>query len=486
MPDTPTFFEKYLAKHWQQLLLLLIVGLVLRGATFGNPNLHLDDSFYFLVGLEMHHGKLPYVDIWDRKPLGLFLIYYLITGISKSIVAYEIAAWLFASATAMMINLIARTWTRTQGGILAGVTYLLMLPLFQGWGGQSPVFYNLFIVSAYLLVLRDSANLRSGRGTWRTFAAMGLCGLALTVKQTTIFEAVFLGLYASFLLKPGKLASVIAIFGWIALGILPTALIALTYFERGHWSEYWQAMVTANLTKGALPLPAILLNLLRMILRLYPLLAMAAAGLVVCDKNARPFVVGWVAAAMLGMAIIPNFYTHYALSLLVPLSVAASFILQRRDIGTFAAAMAGCFSLVIYNPFDFAESSRSAQSLERMAAAIRAHDSGNGLFVADGPVGLYALAGKEPLSPLAFPPHLLDWIERDTSPLRTADALDRILQRKPGVVAIAAIPSTNLSDGRTRRETMAYVTRNCRLVDTQISYEVVQTAVIRIYGDCLR
>lgn len=458
----------------------------MRLSTFGNPNLHVDDSFYFLVGLEMHHGALPYVDIWDRKPLGLFLIYYFITGLSRSVVGYQIAAWLFAAGTAMTINLIARQWTTVQGGVLAGITYLLMLPLFEGWGGQSPVFYNLFVAAAVLLVLQDRLSLAAGRPTWRTFAAMGLCGIALTVKQPTLFEGAFLGLYAAFLLRPRTLVRAAPVAIWIVLGILPTALIGLTYYGLGHWPEYWQAMVTANLTKGSLPLPGILLNLLKMSLRLYPLIAMAAAGAALCGRDARRFLLGWLGAAILGVAVIPNFYTHYALPLLVPLCVLSAFVLQRRDIGIFAAAMAACFSIAIYFPFDFSETWRSRQSLERMAQAIRQHDTGGGLFVADGPVSLYMLSGMRPLSPLAFPPHLVDWIERDTGPVATDRAVDAILRRKPGVVAIAAIPSTNLSDGQTRRKTLAYVAANCRLVAAQMSYEVVQKSLIDIYGDCRR
>ena len=119
--------------------MLILLGLLLRCSTFGDTNLHVDETFYFLVGQEMHHGAIPYVDIWDRKPVGLFLIYWAIAGISSSVVAYQVAAWLFASSTAMVINLIARRWAGTQGGLLAGASYLFMLGPQEGYGGQSPV-----------------------------------------------------------------------------------------------------------------------------------------------------------------------------------------------------------------------------------------------------------------------------------------------------------------------------------------------------------
>ena len=104
-----------------------------------------------------------------------------------------------------------------------------------------------------LLVLRDRDRLRSGSAGWRTYAAMALGGIALTIKQMTFCEVAFLGLYAAWLLKPTDLRRVTQVLSWIALGVLPTAAIALTYYALGHWAEYWQAMVTANVTKGALP-----------------------------------------------------------------------------------------------------------------------------------------------------------------------------------------------------------------------------------------
>ena len=486
IPDTTGTLERIASTKWRQFILLLLAGLVLRGATFGNPNLHVDDSFYLLVALEMHDGALPYVDIWDRKPLGLFILYYLITWLPNPVVAYELAAWLAASVTAMIINRIARTWTNAQGGLLAGITYLVVLPLFEGWGGQSPVFYNAIVAGAALLVLRDRDRLRSGVTGWRTYAAMALGGVALTIKQMTFCEVAFLGLYAAWLLKPTDARRVMQVLTWIALGVLPTAAIALTYYSLGHWAEYWQAMVTANLTKGALPLWVLFVNFLRISLRLYPLLAMAVAGIVLCDRKQRPFLAGWLVAAILGMATIPNFYTHYALPLLVPMTIASAFVLQRRDIGLFAAAATLCFLLALYNPFNFAETQKSIQSMSGLAKSIRQYDSGGGLFVADGPVSLYALSGKKPLSPLVFPPQLNEWIERNTALIPTDRAVDDILAKKPGVVAIANWPSTNLSDGHTRTKAMTYVRQNCRWVDMQTSYEVVQTATIDIYGDCRR
>ena len=54
---------------------LLAFAFLVRAQTFGNPVLGFDEQFYLLVGDRMLHGAIPYVDIFDRKPIGLFLIY---------------------------------------------------------------------------------------------------------------------------------------------------------------------------------------------------------------------------------------------------------------------------------------------------------------------------------------------------------------------------------------------------------------------------
>jgi len=56
------------------LLLILLFALAFWSSQFGNPDVDFDEPFYLLVGERLLHGDIAYVDIWDRKPIGLFLI----------------------------------------------------------------------------------------------------------------------------------------------------------------------------------------------------------------------------------------------------------------------------------------------------------------------------------------------------------------------------------------------------------------------------
>ena len=171
-------------------------ALLTRASVFGDTNYFNDEYFYFQTGIRMHQGLLPYVDIWDRKGPGLFLTYWLIAFFSHAVIAYQIAALLFAAATAQVAALIAARYTGRVGAILAGTLYLTLISWLGGGGGQTPVFYNLWMALAALGVVRAGPAICRGEAPRQLYAAMASAGLALTYKQSAIVECLFLGLWA--------------------------------------------------------------------------------------------------------------------------------------------------------------------------------------------------------------------------------------------------------------------------------------------------
>ena len=104
-PSPPSPFATW---YWV-VLGFLAVAMALRAPLLGNPVLHVDEQFYLLVGDRMLHGALPYVDIWDRKPIGLFLLFagFRLLG-GDGVWCYQIAAIASVTATAYVIYRIAR------------------------------------------------------------------------------------------------------------------------------------------------------------------------------------------------------------------------------------------------------------------------------------------------------------------------------------------------------------------------------------------
>ncbi len=468
--------------------LLLLLAVILRCDTFGDPNLHGDESFYLTVGAAMHHGTLPYVDVWDRKPLGLFLIYFLITGISTAPLAYQLTATLFATATAWTIGAIARQWTTAQGALLAGICYLLWLAPLQGYGGQSPVFYNLFIAAAALLVLRALPALGKGRVPRSVPLAMLLAGASITVKTSAVFEAAFFGLLClAALWRSGATTrhKIHMAAHWALIGAAPALLIAAAYWANGHWAEYWHAMVTSNLNKAP-DWPTSWFRFRLMVLQLTPIIAVAAFGLLEQKRDARLFVLLWLGAAFLGLLSVPNFYPHYALPLLVPLCVAAAPLFARGAIGRIAIAAIACLSILISPIFQFAHVRQSQAAISALTNAVRAHAGGGRLLIYDGPPQLYMLTGQSFITPLVFPTHLSHLIEKDVSHLSTLGETRRALALRPGAVVMANGIRNTPQNEETRQLVEAYVGRNCKLVAMVLVPERAREDWIAVWGDCRR
>ncbi len=468
--------------------LLLLAATVLRGDTFGDPNLHGDESFYHTVALAMHHGALPYVDVWDRKPFGLFLLYYLVAFASEAPLAYQIAATLCAAGTAWAIAMIARASgvAEQPGGVLAALAYLLWLAPMQGFGGQSPVFYNLFIALAALIVLRATPALREGRAPRSVFAAMALAGFGVTIKTTALFEAAFLGLWCvAALSRSGARAAVTARLAaaWALTGAAPALAIAAGYALAGHWAEYWHAMVASNLDKAG-DWPTAWLRLRLLLLALSPILLLGLLGLLRGRFAERGFLLGWLAAAVIGLCAVPNFYPHYALPLMVPLCVLASGFLARGIVGVGAVAALALFSVTIASPFRYGQAARSRAALETMASVVQAHDGDGPLLLYDAPPQLYPLTGHPFPTPLVFPTHLSHLIEKDVSHLSTLGETRRVLAMRPGAVVMAVTLRNGPGNEETHQAVLRHVGRHCRLVGVVKAIERQREDWMAIWGEC--
>ena len=99
-----------------------------------------------LAGQELLRGHWPYIDVWDRKPLGLFILYAGIAAIGgKSILAMNMVATAFAASAAVVVRQITLRFASPLAALFAAFTYLFVLPLYGGQNGQSRVFDNLLI-----------------------------------------------------------------------------------------------------------------------------------------------------------------------------------------------------------------------------------------------------------------------------------------------------------------------------------------------------
>lgn len=485
-PDTRKFFERF--SGWRaQFAICLLVGLILRCATFGDPAVHIDEAWYFLVGQWMHQGALPYVDLWDRKPFLLFGLYYVFAAVSDSVLAYQIPAWLAASVTAFVIVRMATRWTGPQGALLSGVAYLALLDLFGGIGGQTPVFYNLPVATAALLLIKSFDRLRAGKVPLAVLVAMLLCGMAIMMKQTTIFESAFFGLWVMYVLwrsdEPFPWAKVAAM---ALLGAAPTLAVAAFYWSNGHWFEFWHAMTTSNLSKQNASGEELLRRGVVLVLGVWPIATVSIAAFR-CNLRGSPyrsFLLGWVLAAIVGYWSVPNIYVHYALPVMVSVTAVAAAELNRKTLGVIAAGVIVLFGAWEGRALEFQRAWSNRQDLSELARMIAANAPRGTLLVYDAPPLLYALSGTRSLSPLTFPNHLNEESERNVSHIDTQDEMVRILAARPGAVAISSRPRMRAYNRENLKLVTHYIRERCSLIGKGHSQEIGREDMIFIYGDC--
>ncbi len=433
---------------------ILIVAVATRIVTFGNPVVIADDQFYHYVGSAMLDGRWPYIDIWDRKPVGLFMLFAGISAVGgESVLVMQLVATLFAAATAFVIRHIALSFAGPGAALMAALTYLLMLPLFGGQSGQSPLFYNLLIACAAALLIGTSRQSRPRTTSINALGAMLLCGISLTIKQSSVFEGMFIGLAFLWLARrqnvsQRRLAMLAALM--IALSLLPSAVALSVYALRGEEAldAYWFANYVSIFLKQSHGITARLAGIGFLLLYIVPVAVAAIVGVVIRHRtkppaDARRLLLGWMIAALVGYVAIPNFFDHYALPLLPPLAVSAASVFALGSGRLFFAGIVG-FCLIQGSILDLAGNRRERAKFERADAVIRQVAHGGCLFVANGPSRFYFNTPPCRSTRFIFPEHLSTEVESSALGVGQYAELARVLTARPEVIV-------TLDNSRTER-----------------------------------
>ncbi len=432
-----------------RLAALLVLAVALRGWDFGNPVVHVDEQWYLLVGDRIWHGAWPDVDLWDRKPPGLFAIYAAIRMLpGDGILAYQIVATLFAAATAALVDRAAMRVGASRGAAFAAAAaYLIWLPLLSGRGGETPVFYNLFVTGAALLTLRlpERAEALDRRGIVLSGAAACLlAGLAIQTKYTPVVEGAFFGLvHLHYLRRAGmRLPAVIGAGAvWMLLGALPTLAVVALYATRppADFAMFWSADFGSVLLKHGFPASKIAMRLLGTTAQLAPLWLCTIAAVRAGGPPALRIAIGWLIAALIGFAMIGSFFDHYALPLVAPFAILASRTFTRHPRALWLSLMAGLAVFVV----KLAMRPDDASGARMTAAFVAAHTpAGECPYVFAGDSITYLLAHACTPTRYAFPSTLAYAAEQGATGIDEAGEVRRIMAGSPPAVVMLEEPPT--------------------------------------------
>ena len=446
------------------LLIAFAAAFATRAWLFGDPVIQVDEQFYLLTGDRILHGAIPYVDIWDRKPVGIFLLYAAIRLLGgEGIYQYQLAATFAAAVTAFLIAVMALRFATVRGAAMAAVAYLLWLQIFDGGGGQTPVWYNPLMAGAGLLVMKawcDDPSERAliGLGV----GAMLLTGIAMQIKYSAVFEGLFFGLaltWRSWTLDRSWVRTAGRAFSWSLVALVPTLAAMSWYWRAGHFD----AFMYANFESIFLRIPAshgkLLLRVLGIIGLALPLLLCALTqlrpgGQGESDRaaRARGFAAAWLASAVGGVAVFGTYFTHYFLPVLVPLTLLCAGMLGDRTAGVaiFAGGrryrlstaafllVAGLGLTMLTVPKRLRARGEDPQ-VRALAAAIKANMQGC-LFVFDGDPILYHLTQACIPTSLAFPNHLNEQMEARAVGIDPRREVRRILASEKVDIVVDSVP----------------------------------------------
>ncbi|MEG3087854.1 hypothetical protein [Sphingomonas sp. PB4P5] len=461
-----------IATPWA-IVILIAVAFAARAIQFGNAVIQVDDQLYLLIGDRMLHGALPYIDIWDRKPIGLFLIYAAIRLLGGlGVTEYQIVATVFVAATAITIRQAALRVATPAGALGAGVIYILMLGMFGGDGGQSPVFYNLFVALAGLCLVRIVRRTRFGPASHLdAAAAMLLMGLAIQIKYSVVFEGAFFGcvlLHHAWRAKMSLSALAAAGLAWLVLGLGPTAAAWASYAAMGYNDAFIYANFTSIFARSSDGAGPTIGRLSGMAALLLPLAYAAFISLWPGRSNAfdqpQKLLFGWCLAAIAAVLVFGSYFDHYALPMLVPLTIGAAPVLSDRRAGLrliagrtdklmpaimVLALFATAFSIVTIDR-NVRNRGRGAQA--RQIAAWLKPRLTDCLFVFGGETILYHLTGSCLPTRWPFPEHLDNRREDGALGVDVLAEIQRIMARRPQYVV-----SSDRPESKTNMRTWDYM-----------------------------
>ncbi|MGH1435964.1 MAG: ArnT family glycosyltransferase [Lewinella sp.] len=172
---------------------LLLLAILLRWGTFFPSVINHDETTYFLIGKGLLEGQNYLVDSYDTKPIGIFLVYALMSFLGGgSIFFLRLFTALVVGLTAYLLYRLGKKASgSTKVAWAAGISYLLLSSIFKFYGisPNTELFFNPFTIGALLLVWGEE------RKVYHFLLAGLLLGAGFMIKYVIAADAMAIGLF---------------------------------------------------------------------------------------------------------------------------------------------------------------------------------------------------------------------------------------------------------------------------------------------------
>lgn len=320
-----------------------------------------DDQLFGYFGWRILHGAVPYVDVWDNKPPGIYwtnALGFLLGGDSYGGVIF-LCALALCAAMASFFVIGASVYFRGAAAITTALaSFYLTHTYFQGGANRTETFLIAFELTAVALYMRGFA-----RDRWWIWLLAGMCcGAAFLYKQVGLAAwgvmglhtillvllrdvGVLTGLKRCALLLAGMVAVVAAAVGVLHLqGALDEAVHAVFTFNRAYfdvgessftntfvnryflWEHMRYILLLPTLMASAAVIHALLWQL-RPLLRPPEIEAPLKAFGSVCPRYLLLFSL-WFVVAIYGAILSPHRFRHYLVPALPPLLLMSGYLIH--------------------------------------------------------------------------------------------------------------------------------------------------------------
>jgi hypothetical protein len=370
-----------------------------------------DAGIFGTVGVGLTHGQLPYRDLWDNKPPGIYLTAALAEMLPGSMWP---AFWALSVGALVAIGLALRLVVGNRVAVLA-VACLGLYPASLG-GGHTEALGALPASTAVLAAIRG-----------RHFVAGVLAACA------ALFSLQYLALGLAML-------SLAAVVPYVAGGALVAGLTAGVMAAAGILPAAWDAIVVygrAHLSLSAASDPAWYMAVI-----LAPVGVLAALrGTWALNRIERMAVV-WLLLGFLLLALQARHIAHYAAALVIPLALLGARARRRAVMtafGTFAVAVVMTATITYYY--------QSGPATVHVGEWVRANtDPDDPILVWGVESNVYLVADRRPVGRFFFIHPLVR--EGYTTPAQIERWLDDLRSNPPQVIVDAEAANSHWPEGQ--------------------------------------
>ena len=427
-----------------------------------------DESIFSLAARDLLEGHLPYDNFFDIKPIGSTLLvsaFYAVFGQSTFVLRFvgDVCVWI----SAVLLGRLA-----TFGGLsrlqsfMAGCTFILFSTTLNGVSTGIEIMLAPFSILALLLLTRAFATENRQHRRVMVAAAGVACGLAILLKLVPIITGTAALLYflarTSGTIRARALLAFESTSLFFAGALFPIATTAVLYGALGRIKEFTASdfsFIGHYMTSTVRTPTAIEFDLAKTAFILSPLavLGLIAIWRVLKTRNRRTptsdlveLVSVWTLAELCAACASLQFFTHYFIMLLAPLSLLAAFgvratvewlNIRRRRTFTIAISLLACGYAVPQTAWARAKIDQRDAYIQQAAADIRRSSPGRRptLFVAEEEeVVLYSLTDAAIPSKYFIPIQLFSSYSSvlDVDPLKVVSG---IVAGKPRFIVVGQL-----------------------------------------------